>query len=208
MFYSYRALLCAGEVGICCIIDSARMLHNAHLSESDFPTAPQQSGMWLRFCFTVSPTASHKKIILVFYLTPPIRKHWCPPLFPIHADIPSTSCYCRMGTRVETVWTWQTHNVSPGVQADIHPNSITRAAEKVNLPAWLMSHTVAASLNAIVATGKDHCTTNCILLWKKWVMSTMKTSFQSYCHPPSPWTKSRTNAIVIICCLYISVQGT
>jgi hypothetical protein len=51
----------------------------------------------------------------------------------------------------------QTQNISPGVQADIHPNPITRTAEKVNFTAWLMSHTVAASLIALVATGKDHC---------------------------------------------------
>jgi hypothetical protein len=51
----------------------------------------------------------------------------------------------------------QTQNISPGVQANIHPNPITRTAEKVNFTAWLMSHTVAASLIALVATGKDHC---------------------------------------------------
>jgi hypothetical protein len=32
---------------------------------------------------------------------------------------------------------------------------------KVNLAAQVMSHTVAASLNAIVATGKDHCALCC-----------------------------------------------
>jgi hypothetical protein len=29
---------------------------------------------------------------------------------------------------------------------------------KVNLAAQVMSHTVAAGLNTLVATGKDHCT--------------------------------------------------
>jgi hypothetical protein len=29
---------------------------------------------------------------------------------------------------------------------------------KVSLAAQVISHTVAASLNALVATGKDHCT--------------------------------------------------
>jgi hypothetical protein len=44
MFYSYRALIWAGEVEISCTTDSARMLHNKHLcsrhfSESNFTTA-------------------------------------------------------------------------------------------------------------------------------------------------------------------------
>jgi hypothetical protein len=39
----------------------------------------------------------------------------------------------------------------------IHLNPTTGSAEKVNLAPWVMSHTVAASLNASVATGKDHC---------------------------------------------------
>jgi hypothetical protein len=44
MFYSYRALVWAGKVGISCTIDSARMLHNKylcsrHFLESDFTTA-------------------------------------------------------------------------------------------------------------------------------------------------------------------------
>jgi hypothetical protein len=43
MFYSYRAQVWAGQVGISCIIDSARMLHHkflcsSHFLESDFTT--------------------------------------------------------------------------------------------------------------------------------------------------------------------------
>jgi hypothetical protein len=44
MFYSYRAMVWAGKVGISCTIDSARMLRNKllcsrHFSKSDFTTA-------------------------------------------------------------------------------------------------------------------------------------------------------------------------
>jgi hypothetical protein len=44
MFYSYRALVWAGRVGISCTTDSARMLHNEvlccrYFSECDFTTA-------------------------------------------------------------------------------------------------------------------------------------------------------------------------
>jgi hypothetical protein len=42
-------------------------------------------------------------------------------------------------------------------QADIHLNPTARNIE-VNLAPLVISHTVAASLSALVATGKDHCT--------------------------------------------------
>jgi hypothetical protein len=44
---------------------------------------------------------------------------------------------------------------------DTHFNSTTQSAMKVNLAVQLMSHTVAASLNALVATGKDRCALCC-----------------------------------------------
>jgi hypothetical protein len=50
---------------------------------------------------------------------------------------------------------------------DTHLNPIAQSTMKVSLAAHVMSHTVAASLNALVATGKDHCTVYinyCILL--------------------------------------------
>jgi hypothetical protein len=44
LFYSYRALVWAGRVGLSCTIESARMLHNKylcsrHFLDSDFTTA-------------------------------------------------------------------------------------------------------------------------------------------------------------------------
>jgi hypothetical protein len=41
---------------------------------------------------------------------------------------------------------------------DTHLNPTAQSAMKVNLAAQIMSHIVAASLNALVATGKEHCT--------------------------------------------------
>jgi hypothetical protein len=53
---------------------------------------------------------------------------------------------------------------------------------KVSLAAQVMSHTVAASLKALVATGKDYCSVSiiyCILLCKEWLMRIMRASLQS-----------------------------
>jgi hypothetical protein len=44
---------------------------------------------------------------------------------------------------------------------DAHLNPTVQCAMKVNLAAQLMIHTVAASLNALVAAGKDHCALCC-----------------------------------------------
>jgi hypothetical protein len=41
---------------------------------------------------------------------------------------------------------------------DTYLNPTAQSAMKVSFAAHVMSHTVAASLNALVATGKDHCT--------------------------------------------------
>jgi hypothetical protein len=41
---------------------------------------------------------------------------------------------------------------------DTHLNPTAQSAMKVNLAAQVMSHTVAAGLSTLVATGKDHCT--------------------------------------------------
>jgi hypothetical protein len=61
-----------------------------------------------------------------------------------------------------------------------------------------MSHTVAASLSALVATGKDQCTVcyNYILLWKKCLVRTMRASFWSY-FPQKPVTIKHTLSSVI-----------
>jgi hypothetical protein len=41
---------------------------------------------------------------------------------------------------------------------DTHLSPVAQSTMKVNLAAQVMSHKVAASLNALVAIGKDHCT--------------------------------------------------
>jgi hypothetical protein len=41
---------------------------------------------------------------------------------------------------------------------DTHLNPSAQSAMKVSFAAQVMSHTVATSLSALVATGKDHCT--------------------------------------------------
>jgi hypothetical protein len=53
-----------------------------------------------------------------------------------------------------------------------------------------MSHTVAASLNALVATDKGQSMHCMLLLWMKWLI--MRTSFKSYC-PQNPVVIKQTS---------------
>jgi hypothetical protein len=102
LFYFYRALACAGKVGIYCTLDSVKMLCNKHMcsthfSESDFTTpervhfnrvaVPCDSDCALsslpqapvRSLGCLTSVIIHKDNF-VLYLSAPIQRHWFPPL--------------------------------------------------------------------------------------------------------------------------------
>jgi hypothetical protein len=71
-------------------------------------------------------------------------------------------------------------------QADPHLSPTAQSSMKVNLAAvQVMSHTVVASLNVLVAIGKDHCTV-CFELYfivKEMANENMRASFQKVIVP-------------------------
>jgi hypothetical protein len=87
----------------------------------------------------------------------------------------------------------------------MHLNPTGGSAEKVNLASQVMSHAVAASLNALVVTGKGHCTV-CYQLHSvvKEVTNVIKPSFSKL---PPPHNSPERNVIAVVCYLYISIQG-
>jgi hypothetical protein len=79
---------------------------------------------------------------------------------------------------------------------------------KVNLAAQVMSHTVAASLNVLVASGKEHCTVCCELC--ALMIEVANANNEGYFSKLlSPETSSQTHIIVMIYYLtklYINIQ--
>jgi hypothetical protein len=89
---------------------------------------------------------------------------------------------------------------------DTHFNPTEQSAMKVNLAAQVMSHTVAASLNALVATGKDQLTV-CYELYSvmKEVADENNEGNFSKSFSPEP-SCSQTNIIVVIYYLRDSIS--